>query len=80
MKANATLLQMKYARIINIFAGKANISLYDGLTFFYHSALYRLVRRGISDLHCMSDDYLADNLFDEYKETHQNIISSEKIP
>lgn len=70
MKANATLLQMKYARIINIFADKADLSLYEALTFFYHSALYQLVRKGISDLHCMSDDYLADNLFDEYKELH----------
>lgn len=68
MNANATLLQMKYARIIYIFADKAALPLYDALSFFYHSDLYQLVRKGVSDLHCMSDDYLAESLLDEFKE------------
>lgn len=70
MRANATLLQMKYARIIYTFAEKAALPLYDALSFFYHSALYQLVRKGISDMHCMSDDYLAESLLDEYRERH----------
>ncbi len=35
---------------------------------FYHSKIYRLVSEGVSDLHCMSDEYLAEELVDEYKE------------
>lgn len=67
MNANATLLQMKYARIVGLFAKQAGISLDDALAFFYHSDLYQLVKAGISDMHCMSDDYLAEDLRREYQ-------------
>lgn len=33
----------------------------------YHSQLYQLVKEGISDMHCMSDAYLAEDLQTEYK-------------
>lgn len=69
MTANPVLLQKKYARIINLFAEKENLSLDDALSFFYHSGIYRLIREGVSDLHCMSDEYLAEELVSEYK-TH----------
>lgn len=68
MNANATLLQMKYARIVGLFAKQAEISLDDALAFFYHSDLYQLIKAGISDMHCMSDDYLAEDLRREYQE------------
>ena len=68
MNANATLLQMKYARIVGLFAKQTGISLDDALAFFYHSDLYQLVKAGISDMHCMSDDYLAEDLRREYQE------------
>ncbi len=68
MNANATLLQMKYARVVNLFAKQANISRSDALTFFYRSALYQLVKNGVSDMHCMSDAYLAEDLLEEYRE------------
>lgn len=67
MKANKTLLRMLYTRVIVLFAEKANLSLEDALDFFYHSVEYQLVREGISDLHCMSDDYLAEDLLEEYE-------------
>ena len=34
--------------------------------FFYHSETYQLMRDGVSDMHCMSDLYLAEELKDEY--------------
>lgn len=40
----------------------------QALDFFYHSKLYRLVSEGVSDLHCMSDAYLAEKLKMEYQE------------
>ena len=46
---------------------KRNISLDDALDFFYHSLTYRLISEGVSDLHCMSDDYLAEELRIEYQ-------------
>ena len=34
---------------------------------FYHSKIYRLISEGVSDLHCMSDEYLAEELKQEYE-------------
>ncbi|MBD5516169.1 MAG: DUF3791 domain-containing protein [Lachnospiraceae bacterium] len=67
MNANPTLLQMKYARVVSLFAGITGISFDEALTFFYHSDLYQLVKNGVSDMHCMSDAYLAKDLQDEYE-------------
>ena len=68
MNANQTLLQMKYARVISRFAQMLDISLDEALGMFYHSDTYRLVKNGVSDMHCMSDEYLAEELRDEYME------------
>ncbi len=68
MNANPILLQMKYARVVSLFSKQAGISLDNALTFFYHSDLYQLVKNGVSDMHCMSDAYLAKDLQDEYEE------------
>ena len=67
MNANPILLQMKYARVVNLFAKESGMSLDEALAFFYHSNLYQLVREGISDMHCMSDVYLVEDLQEEYK-------------
>lgn len=66
MRANKTLLQMKYARIVALFAEEAHLSYDEALRLFYDSETYRLMRDGVSDLHCMSDGYLADELKLEY--------------
>lgn len=68
MNANPVLLQKKYARIIQLFSKKEKLSLDDALKFFYHSEIYRLISEGVSDLHCMSDEYLMDELVSEYKD------------
>ena len=68
MNANPILLQKKYSRVIECFAKKAGISLDSALDFFYHSDVYHLVHDGVSDMHCMSDEYLADELKAEYQE------------
>lgn len=68
MKANATLLHMKYGRIILKFAELADISAREAMDFFYHSTERELIRDGVSDLHCMSDAYLAEDLLEEYRE------------
>jgi hypothetical protein len=67
MNANPILLQMKYARVVSLFAKKERISLDRALEFFYRSKLYQLVRNGVSDMHCMSDEYLVEELQDEIK-------------
>lgn len=67
MMANPILLQKKYVRIVNLFAKQNNLSLDKALDFFYHSKTYQLMRDGVSDMHCMSDGYLAEDLAIEYK-------------
>ena len=62
MNAHPVLLQKKYARIIAGFAEKEKMSLENALDFFYKSELYQLISQGISDMHCMSDDYLTEEL------------------
>ena len=66
MNANPVLLQKKYSRVIELFARQQGISLDAALDFFYHSEVYQLIRDGVSDMHCMSDAYLAEELEQEY--------------
>lgn len=76
MNANPILLQKKYSRVIERFENQIGISLDEALSFFYHSKVYQLVREGVSDMHCMSDAYLADELEIEYQK--QNIYAISK--
>lgn len=66
MQADKTLLQMKYARVVAMFAEQQIIPMEDALDFFYHSETYQELREGIADLHCRSDQYVADELAAEY--------------
>ena len=66
MQANKTLLQRKYARIVQGFANKANVDYEVALGRFYDSKTYELISEGGADMHCMSDEYLIDELLLEY--------------
>ena len=68
MNANPILLQKKYSRVIACFAKKQGLSLDAALDFFYKSQVYRHMRDGVSDMHCMSDEYLAEDLKQEYSD------------
>lgn len=70
MKANRILLQKKYARVIELFARQEDIPTGEALDFFYASELYQEMREGISDMHCRSDEYLAEELKLEYIQKH----------
>ena len=73
MEANKTILQMKYARVVEIFSRLSGMELEDALAFFYNSDTYVLISEGIADMHCRSDEYLADELMLELteKSTHK---------
>lgn len=68
MTANPILLQKKYARVIERFAKQQGLSLDEALGLFYHSEIYQLMSDGVSDMHCMSDAYLVDELEQEYNQ------------
>ncbi len=62
MRAHPILLQMKYSRIVELYAKRNNVSTLKALDIFYNSNLYTLVSEGISDMHCLSDGYLVEEL------------------
>lgn len=69
MNANPILLQKKYARVVELYAKENDISLEKALDVFYRSELYTLMSEGVSDMHCMSDEYLVRELEEEIKNT-----------
>lgn len=69
MTADPVLLQMKFARIVTKFAERERIPAEEALGFFYHSRFYPLLRDGVADLHCMSDEYIVEDLSRERAET-----------
>ena len=73
MTANPILLQKKYSRVIECFAKQQGLSLDEALAFFYHSEVYQLIRDGVSDMHCMSDVYLAEELQQEYSRSFDSV-------
>lgn len=66
MQANQAILQMKYARIVKMFAEQTGLSYEYALGKFYDSTTYELISNGIADMHCFSDEYLTDELLIEY--------------
>ena len=67
MKADRTILSMTYIGVIETFSKMGNIPLRDALDMFYKSRLYLEIRDGISDMHCRSEKYLAEDLLSEFK-------------
>ena len=65
MKADKTLLQFKYDSVIEALSVLKNISLRQALDMFYQSQTYIEMREGISDMHCRSDIYLAEDIVSE---------------
>jgi len=62
MTANRILLQHKYAGVIDTFSKRQNIGLREAMDIFYKSQTYQEMREGISDMHCRSDEYLAEEI------------------
>lgn len=62
MQANPTILQMKYARIILLIAEMKKISEEEAMDIFYNSKTFYMVSNGIADMHCRSDQYIADEI------------------
>jgi hypothetical protein len=62
MLANRTLLQHKYASVIDTLSRRQNIGLRQAMDMFYKSQTYKDMRDGISDMHCRSDEYLAEEV------------------
>jgi len=62
MIANRTLIGHKCAHVIAVYAELAGVPLREAFDVFYKSNLYSEIIGGISDMHCRSDGYLAEEL------------------
>jgi hypothetical protein len=62
MIASRTLVGHKCDGVIKAYAELADVPLREALDVFYRSNLYTEIREGISDMHCRSDGYLAEEL------------------
>lgn len=60
-----TVLEAKYARIIEAISELHAVSLEEAVNIFYHSPLIPLLEEGVADLHCRSDRYLAEEIWRE---------------
>ena len=62
MKTENYILQLIYPGVIEAFSEMGNIPLREALDKFYKSQIYVEMRAGISDMHCRSEKYLAEEL------------------
>ena len=69
MKADKAILQLSYCSVIETFAGMGKILNRKALDLFYKSQIYREMRDGVSDMHCRSEKYLAEDLMQEFNIT-----------
>ncbi|MEG0672332.1 hypothetical protein [Clostridium sp.] len=67
MEANSILLEMLYARVIILFSKKTGKSLDDSLDIFYNSKIYELLKNDNGDYYCRGEQYISDDLVNEYK-------------
>ena len=65
MKADKAVLQLKYDSVIETLSAVKGITLRQALDVFYKSSVYTEMREGISDMHCRSDKYLAEEILKE---------------
>ena len=70
-----TIMQMKYARIIQCISEMYDMSLEDAMDIFYTSRTFEFIRDGVSELHCRSDKYLADEVMIEHNSNRENKLT-----
>lgn len=59
----------KCARIIMCISEMYGVSLEEATDIFYNSETSNMIEDGVADLHCRSDKYLAEEVWDEYNAT-----------
>lgn len=67
------ILDAKYARIIKAISQMHHVPLEEAMEVFYNSDLLQLMNDGVADLHCRSDLYLAEEVWNEMnKQSNEN--------
>ena len=66
-EAYHAILGAKYARIIEEMSRMYHITMEEAMDRFYSSDTLQLMEEGVADLHCRSDKYLAQEIWNEKK-------------
>ncbi len=66
-EAYHAILGAKYARIIEEMSKMYHITMEEAMDRFYSSDTLQLMEEGVADLHCRSDKYLAEEIWNEKK-------------
>lgn len=64
-EAFCAIIENKFSRIIAAISDLHGISLEDAMEIFYNSETSTLIEEGVADLHCRSDKYLAEEVWQE---------------
>ena len=80
MIANRTLVGHKISGVISEYAKLTGEPLRNAFDTLYTSRLYGEIIRGVSDMHCRSDGYLAEELLLEQKKLPVNRPAESKRP
>ena len=64
----------KVARIIENISDRYSLSLDKASDIYYNSDTSILIEEGVADLHCRSEKYLAQCVWDEYNENKLHSI------
>ncbi|MBP3408909.1 MAG: DUF3791 domain-containing protein [Bacteroidaceae bacterium] len=59
----------KCARIILCISEMYGVSLEEATDIFYNSETSNMIEEEVADLHCRSDKYLAEEVWNEYNAT-----------
>lgn len=57
------------ARIITCISEMFGVSLSEATDIYYNSETANMIEEGVADLHCRSDKYLAEEIWNEYQES-----------
>lgn len=66
-EAYHAILGAKYARITEEMSRMYHITMEEAMDRFYSSDTLQLMEEGVADLHCRSDKYLAEEIWNEKK-------------
>ena len=66
------IIQAKCARIIELLSQHFGGDRIQAMDTFYNSSTAQLMQDKVADLHCRSDQYLAEEIYREFQEKKQH--------
>jgi len=65
-ESKQTIRSAQCARIIVCISEMHNVTLNEAADIYYNSETANLIEEGVADLHCRSDKYLAEEVWNEH--------------